>query len=257
MSNGFVLLGGAGESTNIVANRLRREFGDFPIILEEPASRWRLVRRRARKLGLINTLGQALFVMAAEPCIAWRSRRRVQAIKQFCSLDARPIRSNAVYVESANSDDAIQRLRSANPALVVVNGTRILTRRTLEAVGVPFVNMHAGITPTFRGCHGAYWALATGRPDLAGTTIHRIDTGIDTGTVIKQAVIEPSPEDCFVTYPYLQLAAGLPLLVSTIREYFLGEVNTVRIAAPNAGSSLYHHPTLWYYLSVKLRRGVG
>ena len=208
--------------------------------------------------GRMNTLGQALFVMAAEPCIAWRSRRRVQAIKQFCSLDARPIRSNAVYVESANSDDAIQRLRSANPALVVVNGTRILTRRTLEAVGVPFVNMHAGITPTFRGCHGAYWALATGRPDLAGTTIHRIDTGIDTGTVIKQAVTSQSRRIAWRLPRTCNLPPGRPLLVSTIRErYFLGEVNTVRIAAPNAGSSLYHHPTLWYYLSVKLRRGVG
>src|SRR5712691_7037068 len=150
MSNGFVVLGGVGESTNIVANRLRQEFGDFPIILEERSSRWRLVSRRVRKLGLINTLGQALFVMAAEPWIAWRSRPRVQAIKQFCGLDVRPIHSNAVYVESANSDDAIQRLRAANAALVVVNGTRILTRRTLEAVGVPFVNMHAEITPTFR-----------------------------------------------------------------------------------------------------------
>jgi folate-dependent phosphoribosylglycinamide formyltransferase PurN len=257
MSKGFVLLGGVGESTNIVANRLRREFGDFPIILEEPPSRWRFVRRRARKLGLINTLGQVLFVMAAEPWIAWRSRRRVQAIKQFCSLDTRPIRSNVVYLKSANSDDAIERLRATNAALVVVNGTRILARHTLEAVGVPFVNMHAGITPTFRGGHGAYWALATGRPELAGTTIHWIDTGIDTGTVIKQAVIEPAPEDCFVTYPYLQLAAGLPLLVSTIREFFLGEVSTVRIVPPDAGSSLYHHPTLWYYLSVRLRGGVG
>ena len=257
MSNSFALLGGVGESTNIVANRLRREFGDFPIILEERPSKWRLARRRARKLGLINILGQALFVMGAEPWIAWRGRRRVQAIKQFCGLDTRPIRSNVVYLKSANSDEAIERLRAANAALVVVNGTRILTRHTLQAAGMPFINLHAGITPTFRGGHGAYWALATGRPDLAGTTIHWIDTGIDTGTVIKQAVIEPGPEDCFVTYPYLQLSAGLPLLVSTIREFFLGEVRTVRIAGPDAGSSLCHHPTLWRYLSVKLRRGVG
>lgn len=257
MSKKFVLLGGPVESTNIVANGLRREFGDFPIILEKRPSRWRLARRRAQRLGLIETFGQALFVMAAEPWIRWRSRRRVQAIKQLYNLDARPIGSNATYVESVNSEDTVKHLRAENPDLVVVNGTRILSRRTLEAVNAPFINMHAGITPAFRGCHGTYWALATGRPDLAGTTIHRIDTGIDTGTVLKQAVVTPGSEDCFVTYPYLQLSIGLPLLASTIREAFLGNICTVRVTDSDAQSSLYHHPTLWSYLGLKLRRGIG
>ena len=66
----------------------------------------------------------------------------------------------------------------------------------------------AGITPLYRGVHGAYWALAEGRRDLCGVTVHRVDAGIDTGEVLAQVLIDPTPQDNFVTYPWLQVAEG-------------------------------------------------
>ena len=45
---------------------------------------------------------------------------------------------------------------------MVVNGTRILSRRMLESIDAVFLNMHVGITPKYRGVHGGYWALANG-----------------------------------------------------------------------------------------------
>ena len=104
----------------------------------------------------------------------------------------------------------------AGAAVVVVNGTRIIARRVLEASDAVFINTHCGITPEYRGVHGGYWALYRSDPENCGVTVHLVDPGIDTGGILAQQRIEPGPHDNFVTYPYLQLAAGLPLLVEAV-----------------------------------------
>ena len=98
--------------------------------------------------------------------------------------------------------------------------------------------MHAGITPAYRGVHGGYWALAEGRTDLVGTTIHLVDEGIDTGGVIEQASFSPTEADTFVTYPYLHTAAGLPPLIEAVRGILRGHA----ACAPRALES-DHAPT--------------
>jgi folate-dependent phosphoribosylglycinamide formyltransferase PurN len=254
MTSRLVMLGSQHDSTNIVANELRKRFGDFPLIIEQGVPRLQIARRRARKLGFLNAVGQVLFVGTAENWLRLQSKDRIEQIKRENSLDSTPVTSNVIRVDSANSDESIQQLQSANRGLVIVNGTRILSRRLLASISARFVNMHAGITPAFRGCHGAYWAIATGRPQLAGTTIHWIDAGIDTGSVLKQALIWYGPKDNFATYPYLQLAAGLPLLVQTVKEFFDGKLAESEVSRHEAaGSQLYYHPTLWAYLLGRLR----
>jgi methionyl-tRNA formyltransferase len=139
--------------------------------------------------------------------------------------------------------------------VVVVSGTRIIARDVLENVPARFVNLHAGITPAYRGVHGGYWALADGRPEACGVTIHLVDAGIDTGAVLAQAPIRPSLHDNFTTYPLLQLAAGLPLLVDVVRRLQSGEAPQP-IAAPPGPSRLHSHPTLWQYLYYRITRRV-
>ena len=55
------------------------------------------------------------------------------------------------------------------------------TSPLLEAVPAVFLNTLAGITPSYRGVHGAYWALVQRQPDACGVTVHLVDAGIDTG----------------------------------------------------------------------------
>ena len=84
-------------------------------------------------------------------------------------------------VRSVNNNDTINLLRDINPNAVVVNGTRIISKKVLSCIDAPFINTHLGITLKYRGVHGGYWALANGDPDNYGVTVHLIDVGIDTG----------------------------------------------------------------------------
>ena len=84
-------------------------------------------------------------------------------------------------------------------------------------------------------------------------TVHLIDTGIDTGNILLQQKIEVTAKDNFATYPYLQLGVGLHLLNNAIPAVL---EDTISIKYNNLSSALWHHPTLWQYLSVRLKKGV-
>jgi len=214
MNGPILLLGGSGASTQIVYHRLASRFGPFPPIVEKPVSRMALLRNRARKLGIGATLSQLAFMTAIRPWLSLAARERLHEILKESDLDDRPIPDAQLrQVSSVNSPEVTAALQALSPKVVVVNGTRIIARRVLETVPAIFINTHAGITPKYRGAHGGYWALLNGDPGRCGVIVHLVDAGIDTGAIVAQSTIIPTGRDSFVTYPYLQLAAALPLLV--------------------------------------------
>jgi folate-dependent phosphoribosylglycinamide formyltransferase PurN len=159
-------------------------------------------------------------------------------------------------VRSVNDEGVVALLRSVQPDVVVVHGTRIISARVLASAGCPIVNMHAGITPRYRGVHGGYWALAEQHPGWVGTTVHLVDAGIDTGGILAQATFEVSAQDTIATYPDLHLVHGLPLLAAQIERVMAGLELTPLSTSLAPGTGLYYHPTLWGYLWLRWRDGV-
>jgi folate-dependent phosphoribosylglycinamide formyltransferase PurN len=245
---GVVVLAGPGDTTDIVAHALSAEVPDLVVIEEQSPSRSRMARRRAERVGWPTVIGQVLFVTAVMPALRWWGEARIRTIVSEAAMDPTPFAGKR-RVESVNGSDTIELLQTLRPRLIVVNGTRIIGRSLLEAIECPIINTHAGITPRFRGVHGGYWALAEGRPDLVGTTVHLVDPGIDTGGVLARAYFDTTDADTIATYPYLHLAAGLPLLTEQVRRVLAGgSLTPVDDDLTVEGSHLYLHPTLWGYL---------
>ncbi len=251
-----MLLAGPGDVSDIVANHLRTKVPDLVVVMEGGQSRVTLARRRARRMGWVTVAGQILFMGAAMPLLRRAGRPRRQEILAAHGLDATPVTPDH-RVPSVNAAAARVLLQQLAPRLVVVNGTRIISGEVLDAVACPFVNIHTGITPRYRGVHGGYWALAEGRPDLVGTTVHLVDTGIDTGGVLTQVNFVPTGADSIATYPYLHLAAVLDPLADLLERFDAGEALIPVPAEPTQGPSKFHtHPTLWSYAAFRARRGV-
>jgi folate-dependent phosphoribosylglycinamide formyltransferase PurN len=82
--------------------------------------------------------------------------------------------------------------------------------------------------------------------------VHLVDAGIDTGGILAQCNIAPSDDDNFCTYPWLQLAASLPMLERCIRNIADGKRE---IQSVNLPSRLWHHPTIWQYWEGR-KRGI-
>jgi hypothetical protein len=255
MEGRVVLLAGPGASTDIVANFLASRVPDLVLIVEEPPSRLQMAKRRAQRVGWLTAAGQVLFVTLLLPALRRQGIRRRADILRAASVDETP-REPHHRVPSVNDAKVVELLSSLRPAVVVVNGTRIISTRVLQSTGCPFINMHAGITPRYRGVHGGYWALAERHPEWVGTTLHLVDSGVDTGGILAQSVFDVTGEDSFATYPFLHLVNGLPLLGAEIDKVMAGSALTPTSDGIASGSRLYYHPTLWGYLRCRLGQGI-
>src|ERR1700677_4945815 len=236
-----VLLAGPGDTTDIVANWMEEHFSHVTVVTEKAQSRVRLTRRRIKRFGWAKTLGQVIFVAIAMPILRTRGQRRRNQILSETSVNV-TARPPDFHVDSVNSAEMIELLARLEPRVVVVNGTRIISSRVLDSISCPVINTHAGLTPRYRGVHGGYWALAEGHPEEVGTTVHLVDNGIDTGRILARARFDTSPTDTIVTYPYLHLAAGLPLLLDSVRTALNGQpLAPIHDGSSSLDSRLFTH----------------
>ena len=133
-------------------------------------------KRRQRKLGqslLSVTIGRGLRH-------AWTS---LQNHYRERFPDWPPVETSVH--DSANAEELGSFVEREKPDLVVISGTDLLKRVTIERFGAKVMNLHTGISPYIRGGPNCTnWALALGEFDLIGNTIMWIDPGIDTGAII-------------------------------------------------------------------------
>lgn len=253
-SKKILLLGGRDVSTNIVFNALNEHFDIDTAIIEDREPVKVFLKRRIKRFGLLTVIGQILFQCTVPKLQRFFSKKRHREIIDTNNLNLADIPANKLkQVRSINSKDTIELLQSINPDLVVVNGTRIISKKVLQSLHCDFINTHAGITPMYRGVHGAYWALVNNDIENSGVTVHFVDEGIDTGNIINQSQVVPTSKDNFSTYPLLQLASGIKMLISAVENYFNGNIETL---TAKGESKLYSHPTIWSYLYYRVTRKV-
>ena len=249
----IVMLAGPGLSTVLMYNGLRDTCDIVAVVLEEKPSSRNMIKYRAKTLGWVTTLGQLAFIVYSR-WLGMASRARVRHLLDRYELDDAPMPERAVTkVASANRREVIQLLKKLAPDAVVVNGTRILSRKLLGSVDAPFINTHMGITPAYRGVHGGYWALAMDDPRHCGVTVHMVDEGVDTGGILYQATINIEGKDNFATYPIHQIAKAIPMMQAALHDA------AQRRLAPYASdgpSQQWYHPTLFFYLKPRLQNGI-
>jgi Formyl transferase len=236
----------------IAAHSLAAAFPDLTIIVEDHVPRLSLVRGRIKRFGLAQVAGQLVFI-AFSRILRHAAAPRIAEIVDAAGLDPHwPLGADLIRVTSVNSAETIARLCEIKPKVVLVVGTRIISRKVLASVPAPFINYHDGITPKYRGIHGGYWANAQGDLGNFGVTVHLVDPGIDTGEVLYQARLEPPAKDNYATFSYLQIAAAIPLLQRAARDALAGKLVPQKVDLP---SFLWSHPTIWGYVATGLKRG--
>ncbi|MEV7589191.1 phosphoribosylglycinamide formyltransferase [Streptomyces sp. NPDC090085] len=100
------------------------------------------------------------------------------------------------FADRADWDAALTEATAAHaPDLVVSAGfMKIVGKAFIDRFGGRFVNTHPALLPSFPGAHGVRDALAYGAK-VTGCTVHFVDSGVDTGPIIAQGVVEVRDED--------------------------------------------------------------
>jgi phosphoribosylglycinamide formyltransferase-1 len=86
-------------------------------------------------------------------------------------------------------------IRAVEPDLIVSAGfMRIIGAEIVDAYRGRIINTHPALLPAFPGAHGVRDAMAYG-VKVTGCTVHFVDEGVDTGSIIAQAAVIIEPDD--------------------------------------------------------------
>lgn len=248
-----LLLLTSGLASNVIYNALNEKFNVSKVIIEAKESKSTYLKRRIKKLGFTVVFGQVMFKIIAVPVLKYFSKQNIQAYLSQYNINFKEISAEVLPVASVNSDEVIDLISKESPDVIVINGTSIISKKVLSTITCPVINMHAGITPMYRGVYGGYWSLVNKDVANCGVTVHLVDAGIDTGKVLYQTRIEISSKDNFVVYSVKQMIAGLPYLVKAVEDALS---NNIQHLKTEGKSSLWKHPTLAEYLYNRIIKGV-
>jgi hypothetical protein len=253
MSPNVVVITAGEASSWIIVNAVAQAFAATTVLREPSEPAVALIKRRIRRFGLINGLGQ-IATMALTKYGKRLLSGRITARIASEELQTTPASGLGILdIGNVNAPASVDAITTLNPDIVVLVGTRLLSRETLNAIPCPIVNYHAGITPAYRGQNGGYWSLACGDSGNFGTTLHLVDKGVDTGDIIAQCRTTPQTRDTILTHALTLAQASRTMVSDGISGYLAG---TGKPVASDGPSRLWFHPTIWAYIWTGLTKGV-
>lgn len=144
-------------------------------------------------VGAARASGDASVEIAAvgadRPCQALE-RAAAAGIESFC-VDYVPKQTDRAQWNQQLADT----IAEYKPDLVVSAGfMRIIGESVIERFPGRIINTHPALLPAFPGAHGVADALDYG-VRMTGSTVHVVDTGVDTGPIIAQQPVAVAEDD--------------------------------------------------------------
>lgn len=106
-------------------------------------------------------------------------------------VDPKPFKKNREAYDKAVLDILIEKKVEF---IALAGFMRILSRVLLEAYPNKIINIHPALLPSFPGLHAQKQAVDYG-VKVSGCTVHFVDSGVDTGPIILQAVVPVLDDD--------------------------------------------------------------
>jgi methionyl-tRNA formyltransferase len=120
--------------------------------------------------------------------------------------------------------EAVAELAELRPDLIVVAAFgQILRPAVLDLPRHGCINVHASLLPRWRGAAPVQAAILAG-DQVTGSTIMRMDPGMDTGPILAQAALVVHPDDTGGTLTERLAQQGADLLIETLPRWLAGEI---------------------------------
>lgn len=155
-----------------------------------------------------------------------------------------------------NDGQALAALQRLQPRLLVYSGYGgQLVGDALLALGIPFLHLHSGWLPDFRGSTTLYYSLLSGQRPAVSALV--LDRGIDAGRILLRRRYPIPPRDCELDLLY-DNAIRADLLVRVLRRYLRRNgLWQGRAQGTDAGRNYYViHPVLKHLARLSLHADV-
>jgi len=156
------------------------------------------------------------------------------------------------FVHDIHAMPVIQQIRLLEPELGLIYGSPILRPELFQIPRLGTLGIHHGKLPDYRGKKTTFWAMFDGA-ETAGVTIQRINKGLDTGDIVKQAEIPIRGRSFQAVWLDIE-ELGLDLYIQAILEVKNGIASYQRPAGKKG--KLYRDPTVSDLLKFWWRRHI-
>lgn len=115
--------------------------------------------------------------------------------------------------------EIVPQIKKLNPDLIVVVAYgQLIPKSILDIPKFGCFNVHASLLPKYRGAAAIQAPLLNG-DKKTGVTIMKMDSGLDTGPVLKQTEIEISPNETASTLHDKLAQSGANILAQSLLDY--------------------------------------
>lgn len=191
---------------------------------QSTVSRRKRALRQIRQYGLFESLSR----WAGQLLLGAREERRTQWILDEL-FDFQNLREwwdrcsiGPVQVPSLNHQDCRAMLEKIAPDVIVCVSGGIPKPHIFSQARLATLNINHGIAPLIRGVSSIPCAIIENRREWIGGTIHVIDEGIYTGTVLWRGGPQLAPGDTDVTILFRTHLQAVEALVRILKEYARG-----------------------------------
>lgn len=153
-----------------------------------------------------------------------------------------------------NDTKVVNYLDSLSSKVVLFTGGGIIRENVLNEAGDGIINCHMGILPEYKGMDLPEWALLEGNKDKIGLTLHFMDSGIDTGEILKKVKIEYIKGETILDLRKRFEPIMVQSMVETLKEYLNDEVSPVKQSNNPFKQYFIMHSKLVDALNVKLEK---
>ena len=152
-----------------------------------------------------------------------------------------------------NHFKAIDFINSLNPFYIVCHTPfwlsskiRSLSRSKLT------VGSHPGIVPWYRGANSSFWSIFNKQNELNGYSFFFLDSGIDSGRIIKQTYIDYSIDFSHISNDYILMNRMSKDYINIVRDFSCNLIPKGIVQTPLTSSQIYKSPGLLQYLYFKI-----
>lgn len=157
---------------------------------------------------------------------------------------------NIIERSDLNSPDFHKIIRQYDPDLFISIASPIIFKEDLIKIPkLDTINIHNAPLPKYRGMLPNFWQLYHGEKE-AGMTIHRIDTGIDTGDKLVQHFMPIYPNESLHDLIVKTKKEGVKQMMKVIEDFRCGRVTYSKIEGEG---SYFSFPTRDDVVEFKIR----
>ena len=118
-----------------------------------------------------------------------------------------------------NQKENIDYIKKLNPKLISVHSTSLISEDLINEFPKRIINLHAGLSPYYRGSGTNVWPFYIKELEYVGMTIHYIDKVIDSGDIILQGRPKFEIGDNTHSIGCKNIILGTDLMIKVIRKY--------------------------------------